>query len=102
MRPLGFLTGVVLGSAASIALVLLMVVLTLALAASRQPAAVQEYPGLLASAALFGLLAAFSGAAFVGLQRERPWRWYAQAAMWLWLAGITWYFWPAGIARGMT
>ena len=33
MRPLGFLTGVVLGSAASIALVLLMVVLTLALAA---------------------------------------------------------------------
>ncbi len=51
MRPLGFLTGVVLGSAASIALVLLMVVLTLALAASRQPAAGHEYPGLLASAA---------------------------------------------------
>jgi hypothetical protein len=100
MRPLGFLTGVVLGSAASIALVLLMVVLTLALAASRQPAAGHEYPGLLASAALFGMLAAVAGAAFVGLQRERPWRWFAQAAMWLWLAGITWYYWPAGNTPG--
>jgi len=100
MRPLGFLTGVVLGSAASIALVLLMVVLTLALAASRQPAAGHEFPGLLATAALFGILAAVSGAAFVGLQRERPWRWFAQAAMWLWLAGITWYFWPAGDTPG--
>ncbi len=100
MRPLGFLTGVVLGSAASIALVLLMVVLTLALAASRQPAASLEYPGLLASAALFGMLAAVSAAAFVGLQRERPWRWFAQAAMWVWLAAITWYFWPAGNTPG--
>jgi hypothetical protein len=100
MRPLGFLTGIVLGSAASIALVLLMVVLTLALAATRQPAASHEYPGLLASAALFGILASLAGAAFVGLQRERRWRWIAQAAMWLWLAGITWYFWPAGNTPG--
>jgi hypothetical protein len=100
MRPLGFLTGVVLGSAASIALVLVMVVLTLALAASRQPAASHEYPGLLATAALFGVLAAVSGAAFVGLQRDRPWRWFAQAAMWLCLSGIAWYFWPAGNTPG--
>ena len=100
MRPLGFLTGVVLGSAASISLVLLMVVLTLALAASRQPAVSHEYPGLLASAALFGILAAVSGAAFVGLQRERSWRWFAQAAMWIWLAAIAWYFWPAGNLPG--
>jgi hypothetical protein len=100
MRPLGFLTGVVLGSAASIALVLLMVVLTLALAATRQPAAGQEYPGLLASAALFAILTALAGAAFVGLQRERPWRWLAQAAMWLWLAAVAWYYWPAGNAPG--
>lgn len=100
MRPLGFLTGIVLGSAASIALVLVMVVLALALAASRQPAAGAEYPGLLATAALFGILAAISAAAFVGLQRERSWRWYAQAAMWLWLAGIAWYYWPAGNTPG--
>ena len=45
MRPLGFLTGVVLGSAASIALVLLMVVVVFALAAGGQPAIGDEYPG---------------------------------------------------------
>jgi hypothetical protein len=96
MRPLGFLTGVVLGSAASIALVLVMVVVIFAFSARGQPAVGQEYPGLLASACLFGVLAAAAGAAFVGLQRERRWRWAAQAGMWLVLAAIAWYYWPAG------
>jgi len=94
MGPLGFLTGVVLGSAASIALVLLMVLVIFALSAGAQAALGREYPGLLAAAALFGLLAAVSGVAFVGLQRERPWRWFAQAAMWLALAAIAWHYWP--------
>ena len=94
MGPLGFLTGVVLGSAASIALVLLMVLVIFALSAGVQGALLREYPGLLAAAALFALLAAVSGAAFLGIQRERPWRWFAQAAMWLALAGIAWHYWP--------
>ena len=94
MGPLGFLTGVVLGSAASIALVLVMVVVIFALSAGAQAAIGREYPELLATAGLFALLAALSAAAFVGLQRERPWRWLAQAAMWLALAGIAWYYWP--------
>ena len=96
MRPLGFLTGVVLGSAASIALVLLMVAVVFAFSAGRQPPVGAEYPGLLAAAGLFGVLAAASGAAFVGLQRERSWRWFAQAAMWLVLAAIAWHYWPEG------
>ena len=100
MKPLGFLTGVVLGSAASIALVLLMIVVIFAFSASQQPAIDQEYPGLLASAGLFGVLAAAAGAAFAGLQRERPWRWVAQAVMWLVLAAIAWYYWPAGAWPG--
>lgn len=94
MSPLGFLTGVVLGSAASIALVLLMVLVIFALSTGTQAALGREYPGLLAAAGLFALLAAVSGAAFVGLQRERPWRWFAQAAMWLALAAIGWLYWP--------
>ncbi len=96
MRPLGFLTGVVLGSSASIALVLVMVVVIFAFSAGGQPAIGREYPGLLASAGLFGVLAAAACAAFVGLQRERRWRWAAQAGMWLVLAAIAWYYWPAG------
>lgn len=94
MGPLGFLTGVVLGSAASIALVLLMVLVIFVLSAGTQGTLGREFPGLLAAAALFALLAAVSGAAFVGIQRERPWRWLAQAAMWLALAGIAWHYWP--------
>jgi len=95
MRPLGFLTGVVLGSAASIALVLAMIIVIFALSTGRQPAVGREFPNLLTAAALFALLAATAGAAFVGLQRERPWRWFAQAAMWLALAAVGWYYWPA-------
>jgi len=100
MRPLGFLTGVILGSAASIALVLLMVVVVFAFAAGGTSAIGDEYPGLLASAGLFGVLAGAAAAAFAGLQRERPWRWAAQALMWLLLAAIAGYYWPAGAARG--
>ncbi len=100
MRPLGFLTGVILGSAASIALVLLMVVVVFAFAADGTSAIGDEYPGLLASAGLFGVLAGAAAAAFAGLQRERPWRWAAQALMWLLLAAIAGYYWPAGALPG--
>ena len=94
MGPLGFLTGVVLGSAASIALVLAMVVVIFALFSGSRVALGAEYPTLLATAGLFAVLAAIAGAAFAGLQRQRPWRWHAQAAMWLALAMLCWYYWP--------
>jgi hypothetical protein len=100
MRPLGFLTGVVLGSAASISLVLLMVVAVFAFSAGGTPEISDEYPGLLKSAGLFALLAAAAGAAFIGEQRERPWRLAAQGAMWLLLAAIAWHYWPAGAKPG--
>lgn len=96
MKPLGFLTGVVLGSAASIALVLAMVVVVFAFSASGRPYIEQEYPALLVAMGLFTALAAVAGAAFVGLQSERPWRWPAQGAMWLAVAAIGWYYWPGG------
>ncbi len=98
MGPLGFLTGVVLGSAASIALVLVMVVVIFALSSGSQPAIGAEYPSLLAAAALFAALAGIAAAAFAGLQRGRSWRWYAQAAMWLALVMLGWHYWPQGNA----
>lgn len=97
MSPLGFLTGVVLGSAASIALVLAMVVVIFAVTAGGQPAIGREYPGLLAAAGLFGLLAAVAALAFIGLQRGRPWRWLAQGAMWLALMLVALYYWPSSV-----
>jgi len=94
MGPLGFLTGVVLGSAASIALVLAMVVVIFALTAGGQPALGREYPGLLVSVGLFGVLAAVAALAFIGVQRGRSWRWLAQGALWLALVLVGWYYWP--------
>ena len=100
MRPLGFLTGVVLGSAASISLVLLMVVAVFAFSAGGAPEITDEYPSLLKAAGLFAALAAAAGGAFIGEQRERPWRFTAQGAMWLLLAAIAWHYWPAGAKPG--
>jgi hypothetical protein len=98
MGPLGFLTGVVLGSAASIALVLAMVVVIFALTSGAHPAIGAEYPRLLATSGLFAVLAGIAGLAFTGLQRRRPWRWYAQTALWLALVLLGWYYWPSNIA----
>ena len=98
MSPLGFLTGVVLGSAASISLVLALVVVIFVLTAAGEPVITAEYPGLLAAAGLFGLLATAAALAFFGLQRGRPWRWLAQGAMWLALLLLGWYYWPSSVA----
>jgi hypothetical protein len=100
LRPLGFLTGVVLGSAASIALVLCMVAVVFAFTEGGQSAVDAEYPGLLVSAGLFGVLAGAAAAAFAAHQQGRPWRHAAQALMWLLLAAIAWYYWPAGASPG--
>ena len=91
---MGFLTGVVMGSAASIALVLLMVLVIFGLNGGTGSAVRAEYPALLASAGLFAALAAAAATAFFGLQRQRPWRWAAQAVMWIALALIGWHYWP--------
>ncbi len=95
MGPLGFLTGVVLGSAAAIALVLAMVVVVMTVATGAESTAGGEYPALLAAAGLFAGLAGIAGVAFFALQRHRPWRWYAQAALWLALGLTAWHYWPA-------
>ena len=93
---MGFLTGVVLGSAASVSAVLAMVVVIFAASPGGRSAIDEEYPALLASAGIFAVLAAIAATAFVGLQRGRPWRWCAQAAMWLALCLTGWYYWPGG------
>jgi hypothetical protein len=96
--PLGFLTGVVLGSAASIAAVLVMVGVIFLVVSSDHPALLEEYRPLAGASAWFALLAAVSGSAFYGLQKRAAWRWAAQAAMWAVLLLIGWTYWPAPVA----
>jgi hypothetical protein len=96
--PLGFLTGIVLGSAVSIAAVLVMVGVIFLVVSSDHPALLEEYRPLFKAAALFAVLAAVSGAAFYGLQKRAAWRWAAQGAMWACLALIAWAYWPEPVA----
>lgn len=96
MGPLGFITGVVFGSAVSIAAVLGMVIVIFMLSASDHPALVQEYAPLWRAVVLFGVLSVVAGASFYSLQRRLAWRWAAQATMWLALAAVAWVYWPKG------
>jgi hypothetical protein len=94
---LGFLTGVVLGSAVSISGVLTMVLVMFLVVSSDHPSLVQEYAPLVRAIVLFAVLAAVAGVAFVGLQKRRPWRWVAQGVMWASLAAIAWSYWPTDV-----
>jgi hypothetical protein len=88
----------VLGSAASISGVLAMVLVVFLVVSSDHPALLEEYAPLVRAIVLFGILAAVAGVAFVGLQKNRSWRWPAQAAMWATLAAIAWSYWPTAAA----
>jgi len=98
MGPLGFLTGVVFGSAVAIAGVLAMVLVVFLAVSSDHPALLEEYAPLLRGIVLFGILAAVGGLAFIGLQKKRPWRWAAQGLMWATLVAIAWSYWPSSTA----
>lgn len=94
MSPLIFVNGVILASAAAITLGLLIVLLLILILGEDYPRFASELQPLLASSGVFAVMTVFSAASFLGLVRQRPWRWVAQAAMWLTLAGVTLYFWP--------
>lgn len=94
MGPLGFLTGIVLGSAVSVVTVLTMVLAVYLVISPDHPRVMDEYPGLLRAILLFAGLTAVAAVAFRTLQRRSRWRGLAQAAMWGTLCLIGWSYWP--------
>jgi len=92
VSPLGFLTGVLLGSAAAIAFVLGVVLVLFLFNLSGQPALAGELPALTRSVTLFTTLAGVAAAAFIGWQRRYRWRWLAQSGLWLMLLAMAWYY----------
>jgi uncharacterized membrane protein len=94
MRPLTIITGIVLGSSASITLGLIVVMLIFVLTGLDQPRISDEFEPLASSVAMFAVLTAFSAASFIGEVKAQAWRWYAQAAMWLTVLAIGTYYWP--------
>ncbi|MGH8495527.1 MAG: hypothetical protein ACREVN_05280 [Gammaproteobacteria bacterium] len=94
MSPLAFVTGILLGCVASIALGLLVVTFIFLLLAGDHPRLEAELRPLAVSLALFVTMTVVCGVSFIGLIRARRWRWHAQAAMWAGLLLVGYYYWP--------
>ena len=88
VRPLTVLTGIVLGSAAATSFGLAATLVVFALLVDEHPQFRSELPLLAAYLGVFLALTALAGTGFIGLARQRPWRYWAQAALWAALAGL--------------
>ncbi len=94
MRPLTIITGIVLGSAFSIAFGLAVVRLLFFLIGDDQPGVASEHAALHVSIALFSVLTAIAAVSFWALVKNRRWRYGAQAALWLCVVAIGRFYWP--------
>ena len=94
MRPIAVLNAIVFGSAAAITFGLLGVVVIFLVLKGSNPALSGEFPALLRSSAVFGVLAAVSGASLLAMLKTLKWRWLAQVAMWAVVLGIAALYWP--------
>ena len=88
MRPLTVLTGLVLGSSAATTFGLAATLVVFMVLSDEHPQFRNELPLLAVYVLVFLALTAISALSFLGLARERPWRWWAQGAMWAALAGL--------------
>ncbi|MFK8053287.1 MAG: hypothetical protein AB8F65_09970 [Woeseiaceae bacterium] len=88
------ITGVVLGSAASITLGLAVVIVIFYFTGLDEPRVADEFEPLAGSVGLFAILTAISATSFIGLLKEKAWRWLSQAAMWACLLLVAGYYWP--------
>jgi hypothetical protein len=94
MRPLTVLIGIVMGSAVSLAVGLLLTWITLLFLPEYAAQLTQERAPLAEAIAVFTLISAASGASFYAEARERRWRLAAHAATVGFLALAVWLYWP--------
>ncbi len=94
MRPLTIITGILLGSAASIAAGLSVVLLLFFLLIDEYPRLADEYPALVDSALVFLALTVVCVISFLGLIKQWRFRWLGQAAMWVGLVLVVMYYLP--------
>lgn len=94
MHPLTVVTGILLGSAASIAAGLAVVLFMFFLLADEHPQLAGEMGSLVTNAGLFLGMTAICAASFIGLLKERRWWWLPQAGMWGGLVLLVLYYLP--------
>ncbi len=95
MKPFTVLLGIVLGSSAAIAFGLTAVMIIFWVLEAEYPRVAAEIPDLAIAALMFTALTAATGLGFLGVVRERPWRYMPLTGTWVGLAAIAWYYWPA-------
>ena len=94
MRPLAVLIGIVMGSAVSLAVGLLLTWITLLFLPEYAAQLTQERAPLAEAIAVFTLISAAAGASFYAEIRERRWRLAAHAGTVAFLGLAVWLYWP--------
>jgi hypothetical protein len=94
MHPLTVITGILLGSAASIAAGLLVVMFLFVLLSGDHPRVRAEIGPLVLNAGLFLAMTVICAASFIGLVKQRRWWWLPQLGMWGGLALLVLYYVP--------
>jgi hypothetical protein len=94
MKPLTVLIGIVMGSAVSLAVGLLLTWVVFLFMPEYSDRIAAEREPLLKAVALFSLLAAAAVGSFYGEVRGRSWRLAAHMAMLAMLGLAAWVYWP--------
>lgn len=95
MSPLIFINGVIFASAAAITLGLLVTLFLVLLLGDESAVLAAEAGPLMTSVVLFAVMTAASGLSFLGVLRQRRWRWLGVAGMLALLALLVAYYVPA-------
>jgi multisubunit Na+/H+ antiporter MnhF subunit len=94
MKPLAVLIGIVMGSAVSLAVGLLMTMIVILLIPEHADRLAAEKAPLVKAILLFTLLSAVAAASFYGEIRLRRWRFPAHVVMATVLGAAFWIYWP--------
>ena len=94
MHPMTVVTGILLGSAASIALGLAVVMLMFFLLSGRHPQLAAEIGPLVSNTLIFLAMTVICAASFIALVKERRWWWIPQSGMWAGLTLVVLYYLP--------
>ena len=95
MRPLTVLTGIVLGSSAATTFGLSATLIVFMVLSGEHPQFRSELPLLGRYVIVFLVLTALAGLSFLGLVKNRSWRWWAQGAMWGSFALVAALYWSS-------
>ena len=94
VQPLTVITGILLGTSASIAAGLAVVLLLFFILSDEHPRLAVEFGPLVTSTGIFVAMTVICAASFIGLVKDRRWKWAPQGLMWAGLVLVVLYYLP--------